>query len=389
VIGVDLLAPFFWGAAALISYAYAGYPVVLWLLSLGRRPKAVQEDPAQWPTLTLIVAAYNEGTVLHDKLTNSFALDYPEGRLQIVVVSDGSTDNTDEVALSFEGRADYVFLRQPENAGKTMAQNAGVSAATGQLLVFSDANSIYQPDALKQLVRPFAEERVGCVCGELRYVNLQRAGAGKGEGAYWRYEQFLKRRESLLGSLVGANGSIYAMRRELFEPLGPAVISDFIMPIRVRLGGHRVIYEPGAVAHEETGVGFGDEFQRRRRIVARSVYGLWKEPGAFNFFRHPLFTFQILSHKVLRWSVPVLMMYMLLSSLWLAVDGQAPYVELLALQGVFYFCAMLGWAFPRGPGRIGLFYVPAYFCAINYGALRGLLAAFLGQRHSVWKTVER
>ena len=362
--------------------------VVLWLLSLGRRP-TVPEDPEQWPTLTLIVAAYNEGTVLHDKLTNSFALDYPEGCLQIVVVSDGSTDNTDDVARAFEGRSNYVFLRQPENAGKTMAQNAGVGVATGQLLVFSDANSIYEPDALKQLVRPFAEGRVGCVCGELRYANQQQAGAGKGEGAYWRYEQFLKRHESRLGSLVGANGSIYAMRRELFELLGPAVISDFIMPIRVRLGGHRVIYEPGAVAHEETGVGFGDEFQRRRRIVARSVYGLWKEPGAFNFLRHPIFTFQILSHKVLRWSVPVLMLLMLLSSLWLAVHSQAPYPRLLALQGAFYLCAILGWAFPGGPGRVGLFYVPAYFCAINYGALRGLLAALVGQRHSVWKTVER
>ena len=189
----------FWGAAALICYAYAGYPVVLWLLSLGRRP-TVPEDPEQWPTLTLIVAAYNEGTVLHDKLTNSFALDYPEGCLQIVVVSDGSTDNTDDVARAFEGRSNYVFLRQPENAGKTMAQNAGVGVATGQLLVFSDANSIYEPDALKQLVRPFAEGRVGCVCGELRYANQQQAGAGKGEGAYWRYEQFLKRHESRLGS---------------------------------------------------------------------------------------------------------------------------------------------------------------------------------------------
>lgn len=377
----------FWVAAGLVVYAYAGYPVVLWLLSIGRRrPDPV--EPAEWPTLTLVVAAYNEGAVLHDKLTNTFALDYPAGHLQVVVVSDGSTDNTDQVAGTFEGRDGYLFLQQPENAGKTMAQNAGVQVATGQLLVFSDANSMYEPDALKQLVRPFADDRVGCVCGELRY-RTQQAGVGKGEGAYWRYEQFLKRHESRLGSLVGANGSIYALRRELFEELAPAVISDFIMPIRVRLRGHDVVYEPRAVAHEETGAGFADEFKRRRRIVARSVYGLWKEPGALNPFRRPLFAFQVLSHKVLRWLVPVLMIFMLASSAWLAASGASIYQGLLGLQLVFYVLALLGLVFPGGVGRVGLFYVPAYFCAINYGALRGVLSAITGQRHMVWKTVAR
>ena len=378
----------FWGATGLILYTYLGYPILLSLLTAGRRQRQhhVAED---LPTVSLVITAFNEESVLRAKLENSFRLDYPQDRLQVIVVSDGSTDATDEIARAFAGRQGYLFLRQEQNAGKTMAQNAGVREATGDVLVFSDANSIYAVDALQQLVRPFADDRVGCVCGELNYTNPRRAAAGKGEGSYWRYEQFLKRRESLLGSLVGANGSIYALRRGLFEELGPAIISDFIMPIRVRLGGHRVIYEPSALAEEEVTIGFVDEFRRRRRIVARSLYGLWSVPGALNPFVQPLFAFQIVSHKVIRWLVPAFLLIMLLASTGPALAGETPYDLILGSQLLFYLLAALGALFPSGPGRLGLFYVPAYFCAINLGALLGVLGALGGQRHTVWQTLAR
>ena len=301
--------------------------------------------------MSLIVTAYNEQAVLRDKLENTFALEYPAGRLQVVVVSDGSTDGTDEVARSYEGRPGYLFLRQDPNAGKTAAQNAAVRAATGDVLVFSDANSMYAPDALQQLVMSLAEG-VGCVCGELRYTNPERAGAGEGEGYYWRYEQFLKRLESRLGALVGANGSIYAVRRELFEELDPRIISDFILPIRLRRRGHRVVYAPGAVAEEESGRGFGEELRRRRRIVARSLYGLWREAGALNPFAHPLLAFQILSHKVVRWLVPVLLLVLLAAGAAAAAEGVEPYGKLLAAQLGLYGLALLGGLFPRRCGRL-------------------------------------
>ena len=384
---MSLDAWFFWVACGLILYTYVGYPLVLWLLTLGRRSPAYAE-PACLPSVSLIVTAYNEEAVLRDKLENTFALDYPADRLQVIVVSDGSSDGTDEVARSFEGREGFLFLRQEENAGKTTAQNAGARLATGELFVFSDANSMYAPDALRQLVRPFSGD-VGCVCGELRYSNPQRAGAGKGEGFYWRYEQYLKRRESQLGSLVGANGAIYGLRRSLFEELGPAIISDFIMPIRVRRQGHRVVYVPEAVAVEESAKRFGDEFRRRRRIVARSVYGLWRELGVLNPFARPLFAFQIVSHKLVRWFVPVLLGAMLVASVRPALHGEALFQVLLLGQLAFYGLALLGGIFPRGLGRTSLFYVPAYFCAINLGALLGLLGTLRGQRHTVWKPVAR
>lgn len=378
----------FWVVFGLILYTYFGYPILLSLLTAGRRQPAYPADQ-DLPTISLVVTAFNEESVLRGKLENSFALDYPQDRLQVIVVSDGSTDGTDDVARDFAGRPGYLFLRQEQNAGKTTAQNAGVRVAKGDILVFSDANSIYAVDALRQLVRPFADARVGCVCGELHYTNPQRAAAGKGEGSYWRYEQYLKRRESLLGSLVGANGSIYALRRELFEELDPAIISDFIMPIRVRLRGHRVVYESAAVAEEEVAVGFGDELKRRRRIVARSIYGLWRSPGALNPFRQPLFAFQVVSHKVIRWLVPALLVVMLATSAGVGLARLSPYDWLFGGQLLFYAFALVGGLFPAGPGRLSLFYVPAYFCAINIGALLGLLGALRGQRHTVWKPVAR
>lgn len=375
-------------AAGLILYTYLGYPVVLRALTAGRRPP-VYDEPAAWPAVSLIITAYNEEAVLPGKLDNTLALDYPADRLQVVLVSDGSTDGTDELARSCAQRHGFAYLRQEVNAGKTAAQNAGVGAATGALLVFSDANSLYRPDAVKRLVTPFADPAVGCVCGQLRYRNPQRAGAGKGEGSYWRYEQFLKRRESLLGSLVGANGAIYALRRELFEALDAALISDFVLPVRVRRRGHRVVYEPAAVAEEESARGFGAELKRRRRIVARSVYGLWRERGALNPLRHPLFAFQIASHKVVRWTVPVLLLAMLAASAGPALGRLQPWAALFAVQLTFYGLALVGAAFPHGPGRLSPFYVPAYFCAINLGALLGLVGALTGRRHTVWTPVAR
>lgn len=375
-------------AFGLVVYSYLGYPVLLSLLTIGRR-EPEYDDPESWPSISLIITAYNEASVLADKLENTFGLDYPADRLQVIVISDGSTDGTDEIARKPVGRDGYLFLQQERNGGKTMAQNAAVRQATGDILVFSDANSMYAVDALRQLVRPFSDERVGCVCGELRYTNPQRAAAGKGEGSYWRYEQSLKRRESLLGSLVGANGSIYGLRRDLFEELGAAIISDFIMPIRVRLRGHRVVYAPAAVASEEVAVGFGDELRRRRRIVARSLYGLCTELAALNPFRRPLFSFQLLSHKVIRWFVPILLLVMLGASAAQATDGDPQWRLLLAGQLLFYGLAALGAILPGAPGRWTLFYVPAYFCAINLGALLGVLGLLVGQRHTVWKPVAR
>ena len=207
----------FWVCTGLLVYTYFLYPGLLWLFTVGRKVHK-PDAPVEWPAVSVIIAAYNEKLVIRDKLENALSLDYPAERLQIVVVSDCSDDGTDEIVNEFAERG-VVLERTANRSGKTVAQNAGVRRARGDILVFSDANSMYDSSALKELVRALADPSVGCACGELTYLNPEDRSAGRGEGLYWRYEQFLKRRESALSSLVGANGAIYAMRKELFEDL--------------------------------------------------------------------------------------------------------------------------------------------------------------------------
>ena len=378
------MAAAFWTCAGLVVYTYLLYPVLLWLMTFWRRPPLYADGAC--PPLSLVVAAYNEAEFITDKLENALALDYPRQQLQIIVASDCSDDGTDALVERF-GERGVTLVRLPERSGKTAAQNAAARVASGEILVFSDANSIYDSGALRELVRPFSDAEVGCVCGELRYLNPEEQGAGKGEGFYWRYEQFLKRRESLLGSLVGANGSIYAVRRELFEELAPEVISDLILPMRVKRGGARVVYQPEAAATEFTPKQFVAEFRRRARIVARSAYGLSTQPGVLNPWSSGLFAIQVWSHKVVRWLVPVFMIVAFTASG--ALYAQQPYGALFAAQATFYILAVLGLLSPATLGRFGLFYIPAYFSAINAGALLGIWGFVAGKRYRVWQPVQR
>ena len=376
-----MLIAVFWAALLLVVYTYLIYPVLLWLLAAGR--KMPEYAPlSEWPAASLIIAAHNEEATLRAKLENALAMDYPAERLDIIVVSDASTDATDHIAAEFAERGVRLH-RQEARGGKTEAQNAGVRLARGQFLAFSDANSMYAPSALKRLLAPFADERIGCVCGELQYANPDDQGAGKGEGLYWRYEQFLKRRESLLSSTLGANGAIYALRRELFVELRGDIISDFVAPLHAWRRGFRIAYEPTAVATEYSSVRFGDEFRRRRRIVSRSLYGLWTEVAVLNPFAHFFFAFQMFSHKLLRWLVPMWLLVVLAVNIPLATDGY--YGLLLALQVAFYGLAALGLLLPEWLGRYWLFYIPAYFTATNLGTLLGLLSFLTGRRHRVWQ----
>jgi cellulose synthase/poly-beta-1,6-N-acetylglucosamine synthase-like glycosyltransferase len=376
---------FFWVSVLGVGYTYLLYPLLLWFLTCWRRPTAYPEL-RELPSVSLIIGAYNEEAVIGEKIENSLGLEYPPGKLQIIVISDGSQDGTDQIVVQYAGRGVRLQRMEPRS-GKTAAQNAGVRLATGEVLIFTDANSLYTPTALVELVRPLADPVVGCVCGELEYLNPGGEGAGKGEGFYWHYEQFLKSRESRWCSLVGANGSIYALRRELFDELAPEIISDFVMPLRVWRKGYRVVYAPRARALEHSGKSFGEEFRRRTRIIARSLHGLRSEAGVLNPFAHPGFALQVFSHKVLRWLVPLFLLGALVSSGVLA--QQQPYRTLFGAQMIFYLLALAGNLAPRSLGRVGLFYVPAHFCAINLGALAGMLQFLAGNRYTVWQPIQR
>ena len=378
------MAVVFWVCVSLLVYTYFLYPGLLWLLTV--RTKVERPDyPQEWPAVSLIIAAYNEALVIRDKLENALALDYPVECLQIVVVSDCSDDGTDDIVEEFAGRR-VALERTPRRSGKTVAQNVGSRRAVGGILVFSDANSMYHPAALKELVRALGDSSVGCACGELTYLNPEDRSAGRGEGLYWRYEQFLKRSESALSSLVGANGAIYALRRELFEELGPDVISDLIMPIRVWRRGARVTYVPEAVAYEHTSHTFAEELRRRKRIIARSLNGLLSQIGVLNPFKG-MFAFQVLSHKVIRWAVPFIMIAAFVSSALLVEEPF--YAAVLWVQVAFYALALLGAVVPDRVARLGLLYVPTYFCAVNLGAFFGVLSLLVGRRYAVWQPTRR
>lgn len=375
----------FWGAVGLIAFTYLIYPALLWLATQGKRCQPYAE-PDAWPALTLITTAYNEAQVIRDKIDNTRALDYPREALQVIFVSAGCTDGTPEI-VEKATREDIEALRIDERVAKTTAQNRALARARGEIAVFSDANSIYAPDALKELVKPFGDPAVGCVCGELRYVNPARSGAGEGESLYWRYEQFIKQRESALGSLVGANGAIYAVRRGLCEAMGPDLIPDFVLPVRIRRRGYRVVYAPHAVAVESTGKDFRAEFERRVRITARSLHGLITELGVLNPMGEPVFAFQVWSHKVLRWGVPVFMSAAFLASLLLWWQGRYAGVVGIELAGVVLAAA--GLISPKALGRNKLFYVPAYLFVMNAGVLVGIWKYLIGRRVVLWQPPER
>ena len=380
-----MLAILFWLAVLFIVYTYLMYPLVLFFLTRGRRSPCYI-TPNEWPRASIIIAAHNEEAIIRQKIENTLSLDYPCEALEIIVASDGSTDLTNQIVAEYLDRGVRLYALE-EQGGKTRAQNKACQQIQNNILVFSDANSMYDRHALKSLIRPFSDNNIGCVCGELRYVNPSGHGVGKGEGLYWRYEQFLKRRESLLSSALGANGSIYALRRELFEDLDPDIISDFVMPIRVWMQGFRVVYESSAIAQEYTGDTFLKEFQRRTRIIARSLFGLWSQRSVLNLFKHRAFAFQMISHKLMRWLVPLALLLIFGLNGFLA--GNVFYYSLWILQFVFYGLALGGSIMPRTVGKYALFYIPAHFCAMNIGAFLGLLRFLTGRRYRAWQPMSR
>lgn len=346
-----MLAAIFWICAGLIAYTHFGYPATLWLLSrLRRRPTL--EHPgrlAQLPPVSLIVAAYDEAEVIAEKVANALALDYPRDRLELIVASDGSSDATVERAR--EAGADLV-LELPRG-GKIAAQNAAAECAGGEILAFSDANSFWHADALLRLVEPFADPGVAYVCGQLRYTDV---GAGNEEGRYWRYEMAVRELESGLGGITAGNGGIYAVRADAYLPLPPGASHDLSLPFELAKLGRRALYAPWAVADEQMVPTLEGEFARKRRMMV----GLWdivvREGMISPRGYRPLFAFQIVSHRLLRYLSPLLHLLALAANVALLGDGWV-YTAALVVQGAVIAAALLGRFLPLAPLRLARYYV--------------------------------
>jgi cellulose synthase/poly-beta-1,6-N-acetylglucosamine synthase-like glycosyltransferase len=373
----------FWAIAALIVYVYAGYALLLALIRAcgGRRPVRAAEYR---PPVTLIVSAYNEADVIEAKIANSLALDYPADRLEVLVVSDASSDGTDAIVQGI-GDPRVQLLRMTDRGGKTLGLNAAVRAARGEVLVFSDANAMYRRDAVTALTRNLADPQVGAVVGESTYSELDGAADEK-ESLYWRYEVVIKRLESDIGSAVGGDGAIYAIRKSLYRPMRADALSDFVNPLQIVQSGHRCVYEPQAVSVEKAAGDFEREFRRKVRIVNRAWRAMLSMKGLLNPLRYGFFSLELLSHKVLRWLVPVFLVALLLVNLALWSAGLW-YRLTLILQVLFYLLALLGYFARKRRKLPALLSIPYYFCLVNIASLRGILDAWRGKTYTTWTTV--
>ena len=370
-----------WTSIGAVAYAYAGYPLLLWVAGrLWGRPPVAPAEP-YLPGVTMIVPVHNERPNLEAKLANTRAIDYPPGKLEVLFVSDGSTDGTPEYLHSQADGLIKVF-ELPGRGGKAAALNFGLERASHPIILFSDATIAFEPTAIRCLVQPFADPVVGCVSGE------DRIAGGGGEGLYGRYELFLRRQESALSSIVGASGSFYSQRRELCAPFVPFVAPDFYSVLHVVEQGHRAVTEPTAVGHMAAVADPGAEFQRKVRTLLRGITTFWRYVHLLNPVKYRLFAFQLLSHKLMRWLAPFFLLVALLANAVL-VPVSPFYAALFALQVLFYALACVGfWArIPLAsslPVRIAL-----YFTSANYATLVAWMRFFRGGRQEIWSPSRR
>jgi cellulose synthase/poly-beta-1,6-N-acetylglucosamine synthase-like glycosyltransferase len=381
---IELMAKVvFWASAAALFYTYAGYPALVWALSR-MRPRPVRRAACE-PTVSVVITAYNEERDLASKLENTLALEYPPDKLEIIVASDCSDDRTDEIARSYAARGVRLH-RQPERLGKTAAQNAAVELARGELILFSDATTLYRADVLRALAPNFADPSVGCVAGKLIYVDRTNSAVGSGAKSYWGYETFLKTHESRACSLIGASGCLYAVRRAAYVPLYNEACSDFIIATKMVEQGLRAVYEPGAVCEEETNRRADKELRMRVRVIAQTYSDLWRHRALMNPLRGGFYAVELLSHKVMRYLVPVFLALIFVSSAMLASRTWF-FTALLAGQSLFYFAAALGWLLERAGMRYRLLALSHYFVLANLASVIAFYKFVRGERYARWEPI--
>jgi cellulose synthase/poly-beta-1,6-N-acetylglucosamine synthase-like glycosyltransferase len=378
------MAILLWAALALIIYTYVGFPLLLLVRGMwARRPVAGRPIA---PSVSVVIVAHNEAAGIDAKIENVYALDYPSDRLEVIVASDGSDDGTNERVAAHAWRG--LRLLELPRTGKIPALNAAVAQASGEIVVFSDANSMFTPDALRELVAPFADPTVGAVGGNQRYV-ADGAGhmASVGERIYWNYDRALKSLQSRIGSMTSATGAIHAIRRELFRAVPSGVSDDFVTSTRAIRQGYRLCFAEKAIAYEHVAASEEAEFSRKVRVMTRALRAVWTARELLNPVRFGFYSLQLLSHKVLRWSVCWLQLVVLVTSVSLFTAGPV-YRWLVYAQAAFYASAVAVMLLRRSPlagyRAFRLLGVPFYLCMSNYAALRAWLQVLRGARLDIW-----
>ena len=389
----------FWASLAVVAFSYFGYGITLWLLRAltPRRkrnlPPARQSD-AECPEVALLIAAWNEADFIVEKLRDTAALDYPAGKLTVYIITDGSTDATPALAsaYAFPPAFRLIVEHRDGRSGKQAAIDRVLPTVTAPIVVFTDANTYLNRDALRNIVRHYRDPRVAAVAGEKRIMRKTvDAAAGAGEGLYWRYESTLKRWDAEFHTVVGAAGELFSVRRALL-PAVPAgvLVEDFYITMRLCQLGYRVAYAPDAYAEETSSANVAEEMKRKIRIAAGGLQAAWLLRGLLNPLPDWRLTFQYVGHRLLRWTLaPALLPVILVLNAFLAWRLGGIYTALLVAQGLFYLAAALGWYFESRAVRLKVLFVPMYFTMMNVAVYRGV-ARLLRREQSVnWEKAQR
>lgn len=382
------MTPFFavLGFAA-AAYHFLGYPLLL--IALAKMRGGARPDPglpdAELPSVTMVIAAYNEEKVIAEKLRNSLSLDYPPGLFSVIVVADGSSDATAAVVNAM-GDPRVTCLFEPERRGKSHALNRAVATATSDVLVLSDANNFYSPDSIRLLVARLGEPGVGGATGAKRIVASRERAASTGDGLYWKYESRLKTAESMLGGTVTADGEVFALRRELYTPIPAKVVNDDLyLSLRLVERGYQIVYEPRATAIEEASITILEDYRTKVRMIAGGLQNVSQDWRTISASR--LYAWKFLSHKLLRWTMPVFLLMLLVSS---GLSVELPVFALLfAGQLCFYALAGVGWAMNAAHRQSTLTYVPFYFVVMNMAAAAAIVRFFRGGQSTLWTKAGR
>jgi cellulose synthase/poly-beta-1,6-N-acetylglucosamine synthase-like glycosyltransferase len=372
----------FWLAAVLLFYVYAGYPLLLALIGLCvRRPRP---DVGYTPRISVLIAAYNEEEAIERKIRQTLALEYPHEKLEVLVLSDCSADRTDEIVKTFPDSR-VRLVRMPERRGKTFAQNVGVKQASGEVIIFSDATAIYHPKALLYLACNYQDSLVGAVSGRYQYFDPgQQSPTGLGSVAFWNYENLIKKMQSSIRTITGCCGCIYSVRKEAYTELPADIISDLVQPLQAIRKGYRAVFEDRALAYEETTQSTSEEFSMRVRVVTRAMRGLLSVSDLLKPWKFAWPAFQLWSHKIMRWMVPLFLIVLLAANV--ALIDSPFYKFTLAVQLFFYAAALLNVLLPlhRQWKPLG---IPLFFCTLNAAALVSMLEICRGRKYVTWQTV--
>lgn len=373
----------FWTSAAALFYTYAGYPLLVFFASrlFPKKIKCASFEPA----VSIIITAYNEERDIRAKLENTLQIDYPLEKLEIIVASDCSNDKTDDIAREFAARGVKLY-RQIERRGKTSAQNMAVEKAMGEIVLFSDATTMYEKNVLRAMLPNFADETIGCVAGKLIYVDSSDSGVGKGAKSYWSYETFLKEAESRACSLIGASGCLYSIRKSAYQAMYPEACSDFLIATVMYRQGLRTVYEPQAACTEETNRHSAKEMRMRIRVISQTFTDLWRNREMMNPFKSGFYAIELFSHKVLRYAVPLFLFLLFISSAVAAVQS-AFFAMAFLLQTAFYAAALGGWFLEKNGIRLGVVAMPLYFVLANIASCIGFYKFLRGERYARWEPI--